>query len=579
MNQLHRKLVILCFAIISILFLFPSQSLAVDYSITDVKIDAFLQEDGDVQVKETHTYDFFGEFNGITREIIPKNGTSITGFKAAENETDLRIEKQNDLYLIHRKGTYETITIQLSYLIKNGVDLYSDIADFYWPFFDERNESTYENLQVTVHPPKETIPIVAFGYDEAFKTEKIQPDGSVLFQFDEVPYESNGDIRIGYEPALFPSASLKSNKLMRNEILRAKQDLLDEAQAAAERKEKLSNIAKVSTSVYSVLLLFLMTSTLIKSRMKKAAVQRETSHTFFIPKQMMSLPATILYTSHTYHPAETIAAGLMDLVRKGYIKKTDENHFTIENHLENPLKHERILLDFLFKKVGSNGEFSFDDLSKYTKMVTNHSKYQTNLLNWGQAVQEEIKENKLYERSFGYRWMIGLTSILLLPLIILFLTYALFAWFSFTLLFFFAVIIYAFSYRPKTLKGLTITHEWNLLKKHLEEWNVNEWKVLREDDKIRAYIYGLGIKHKDFTKNSNELVDSFTAPTNQSPNHYSTYSSVDFATIAYLGPMASTHFYSAHNRTASSLNSSSTYSSNSSGGGGTGGGGGGSGAF
>ncbi len=367
MNQLRRKLVLLCFAIISFFFLFPSQSLAVDYSITDVKIDAFLQENGDVQVKETHTYDFIGEFNGITREIIPKKGTSITEFKATENENPLRIEKKNDLYLIHRKGTDETITIQLKYSIENGVDLYSDIADFYWPFFDERNESTYENLQVTVHPPKETVPIVAFGYDEAFKTEKIQPDGSVLFQFGEVPYEKNGDIRVGYDTALFPGATLKSNEPMKDEILRTKQDLLDEAQAAAERKEKLSNIAKVGISVYTILLLFLMISTWIKSRMKKAAVQRETSHTFFIPKQIMSLPATILYTSGAYLPAETMAAGLMDLVRKGYMKKTEENHFKMENHLEKPLKHERILLDFLFKKVGANGEFSFDDLSKYTK--------------------------------------------------------------------------------------------------------------------------------------------------------------------------------------------------------------------
>ena len=147
-----------------------------------------------------------------------------------------------------------------------------------------------------------------------------------------------------------------------------------------------------------------MISTLIKSRVKKAAVQRETSNTFFIPKQIMSLPATILYTSGAYLPAERMAAGLVDLVRKGYIKKTEENHFKMVNHLENPLKHEKILLDFLFKEVGSNGEFSFDDLSKYTKRVTNHAKYQTNQFNWGHAIQEEIKENELYEKSLGYRW-------------------------------------------------------------------------------------------------------------------------------------------------------------------------------
>jgi hypothetical protein len=93
----------------------------------------------------------------------------------------------------------------------------------------------------------------------------------------------------------------------------------------------------------------------------------------------------------------------------------------------------------------------------------------------GHAVHEEIKENELYEKSLGYRWTIGLTSILLLPLIVLFLIYEFFAWFAFTLVFFFVVIIYAFFYRPKTWKGLSISYEWNLLRGHLKEWNVNEW--------------------------------------------------------------------------------------------------------
>jgi uncharacterized membrane protein YgcG len=80
-------------------------------------------------------------------------------------------------------------------------------------------------------------------------------------------------------------------------------------------------------------------------------------------------------------------------------------------------------------------------------------------------------------------------------------------------------------------------------------------------------------------KSSEEIINSFEVPPNQSSYPHGAYSTVDFATITYLGPMASTHFYSAQQRTASSLNSSSTNSSSSSGGGGTSGGGGGSGAF
>ena len=81
--------------IIIVLFLFPKQGLAVEYSITNVEIDAYLQENGNIEVKETHTYSFDGEFNGITREIIPKEGSWITEFKAIENGKPLRIEKRS----------------------------------------------------------------------------------------------------------------------------------------------------------------------------------------------------------------------------------------------------------------------------------------------------------------------------------------------------------------------------------------------------------------------------------------------------------------------------------------------------
>jgi hypothetical protein len=57
------------------LFLFPVLTFAIDYSITDTQIQADLQKDGDVNVKETHTYAFEDKFNGITRELIPKKGT------------------------------------------------------------------------------------------------------------------------------------------------------------------------------------------------------------------------------------------------------------------------------------------------------------------------------------------------------------------------------------------------------------------------------------------------------------------------------------------------------------------------
>ncbi|MDM5330092.1 DUF2207 domain-containing protein [Neobacillus sp. CF12] len=127
-------------------FLFPTLGFAVEFSITNVKIDAFLLKDGNVEVKESHTYQFDGEFNGISREIIPKESAAISQFTATENGKSLKVEQEDDLYKIHRKGEDETITVILHYTIENGLEVYQDVAQFYWPFFDDRNESSYENL-------------------------------------------------------------------------------------------------------------------------------------------------------------------------------------------------------------------------------------------------------------------------------------------------------------------------------------------------------------------------------------------------------------------------------------------------
>ncbi len=554
------------------LFVFPGQGLAVEFSIDDVEIEAWLLEDGNVEVKETHTYSFDGDFGGITREIAPKEGSSITNFTAEENGKPLKIENEDHLYKIHRKGEDEVITIDLAYTIKNGVDVYSDLAEFYWPFFDDRNESTYENMNITVHPPKETKNVIAFGYDEAFETENIQSDGSVIFTLGEVPSDENGDIRVAYDAALFPSAAITADKPIKNEILKAHADLINAAIKKLETKDTLNTIGKIGIPAFTLILLILMISTFMKARLKKADVQREAKDDFSIPKEEMSLPATIFFTNGGYLPAEAMAAGLLDLVRKGIVEQLDQNVFVMKDTPKKLLKHEQILIDFLFHEVGENGKFTFDNLASYTKASRNHNKYQQNQIKWSQAVKEEMKEKNLYENSAKFRWTVGLSSLLVLPFIILFPIYDLLGWFMAALLLFITTIFYALFYHPKTRDGLKISYEWNAVKKFFKEMTVVKWNELSADDKMRAYLYGLGINNKGIVKKNEELVKSFERPLTNTAGHSDP---AGIYAMTFIGPVASTNFHSASQNTQSSSSSSSSTS----GGGGVGGGGGGSGAF
>jgi uncharacterized membrane protein YgcG len=553
----------------AMLFIFPIQILAVEYSITNVKMDAFLQENGDVLVEEIHTYEFEGEFNGITREVIPKAGAAISRFTATENGQPLKIEKEDDLYKVHRKGTDDTITVKLQYSIENGLEIYQDVAQFYWPFFDERNESSYESLTITIHPPKPTDDVIAFGYDAASSTETIQDDGAAVFQLGYVPESTNGDIRVAYPASLFPAAPKTAVKPMKEDILKAKQELIDQAADHAATRETLSTISTIGISAFTLILLVLMGSNWLAARAKTNDFMREGSNFQSVPKQILSLPATIFFTNNGYLPPQAMAAGLLDLVRLGYVKQTSTDSFERINP-KSPLKHENVLLDSLFNQIGSKNTFSFSNLTGYTINKLNHGKYSLFQTQWLQAVKQEVVDHSLYENKTGYRLFVGFSSVLLLPFLFLFPIYDLLGSFFLALLLFLTVIIYAIVYRPRTWEGARIAYEWKQFRIRFKELSQEEWEKWSEDDQMRAYIYGLGISSKEIDRKHDALIEALT-PEN---DYYDNDHAVGFYAIALIGPDTSAKFRFANESTISSSSNSGSSSS-----GGTSGGGGGSGAF
>lgn len=551
-----------------LLFVLPNQSFAVEFSITNVKIDAYLQNNGDVKVEETHTYEFDGEFNGITREVVPKEEAAILHFTATENGKKLRIEKEEDLYKIHRKGEDETITLKLHYTIENGLEVYQDVAQFYWPFFDDRNDSSYEDLSITIHPPATTDNVIAFGYDEAFSTETIQEDGSVLFKLGYVPSNTNADIRVAYPASLFSKAPITADKTMKEDILKAEQELIDQAKSEAKTKETLAAIGTIGLPSFTMILLLFMMRDWLAARAKRNDLIRKEGTFFSVPKQIMSIPATIYFTNSNFLPPQAMAAALLDLVRQGYVTKTANDQFQ-RSHSKSLLKHENTLMELLFDKIGANNLFSLDDLTAFTKNKKNHIKYNTYQTEWRQAVKQEVDSYSLYENKTTYRLLIGFSSILLLPFLFFFLIYGLIGSFIATLLLVITVIIYASVYRSKTLEGAGIAHDWKQFKARFKELPQTEWEKWSEEDRMRAYIYGLGISSKEIDRKNDELIEALI------PTGSDYVDDSSFFSIIYIGPYTSSSFHSAYKSSSSSGDSSSGGGS----GGGTGGGGGGSGAF
>ncbi len=82
---------------------------------------------------------------------------------------------------------------------------------------------------------------------------------------------------------------------------------------------------------------------------------------------------TISFTRSHMLPPEAVAAGLLDLIRQGYVKEVESNQFTLV-HQQNATKQEHILIEWLFEKVGDGHSFSLQQLEAFAKKINKITK-------------------------------------------------------------------------------------------------------------------------------------------------------------------------------------------------------------
>ncbi|WP_226654845.1 DUF2207 domain-containing protein [Pseudalkalibacillus hwajinpoensis] len=538
-----KKMLGLC--IFLFLLLIPTNAWAVAFSIESTDITAQLRQDGQVNVTETHTYQFDGDFNGMTRTLIPKEKTTIKNVQASENGAKLKVKKEGDLYKVYRGGSDETVTVDLTYTISQGVERFEDVAQFYYPFFDDSNESTYEMMTITVVPPEPAEVKAAYGYDEAYDSVESIDDGTVVFHLGKVPSEEKGDIRVAYDASLFPDASLTAEKSVLDKILSDKEKMDAEVAAKTAGKEQWSDVAPVIVGVLLLIATGLIVQAIMRKRQTGNEVKRQLSGNGRFPDTNMSLPATLLFTSGNLKTSAIIAS-LLELVRKGKIEKISDNEFELVSR-NTDYEHETRLIEWLFDDIASSPIFHIDDLERYVEQKKNHEKYQRSFSDWKEAVRREYKHYILTEKAVKTRWISGVAGLISFASIFLFAYHELFFWmFSVTLLFVF-FLIFAVAYRPLNEEGRRLKEELTPLKLS------DEWKSWEKEEQVPALLYQIGVGKRKMS-------------TYASPNN-------DWMVYLLLAETFQSGFDQADQHTAVSAASSAG------GGTGAGGGGGGSGAF
>ncbi|MDV6379090.1 DUF2207 domain-containing protein [Sporosarcina sp. GW1-11] len=557
----------------------PTSAGAVDFSITDVQINAQLQPDGTVQVKEQHTYDFDSEFNGIIREIKPKKGALIEQFTAYEKDKALKVEKKNYEYRAYRKGDSEVITVDLQYNIVHGMEKYEDGAQFYWPFFDQRNETDYENMTITVVPPSAASDVLFLGYDSAEETGKVKADGSVVFAMGTVYSGENGDIRVIYEPSLFPGMNARDGEI--RPVVKEEQQRLAMARAQfLADQQRAGTIGGVSVAAGFIAVVVIgMFANGRRKRHRKEAQYEIDSNGFYVPQSDMSMPALLLFRKGTA-TIELMSAALLDLVRKGHVKQLSDEEFELAD-TNVKLEHEKQLIQLLFYQIGKDKKFTLEQLKSYTKAKKNYESFNLKFTMWQKLLKEELDQYELHEKTTTERVVLSVIGLMGIGIVVYLLVYELYLLMFVAILLTLVALAFALFYRAHNYVGILLSQEWSQVEKWMKELDTKKWESLSIDDRFRVLIYGVGVKHPELDSYYNAFAHAQQQldenRTNPNQRHSSNYEESYYGGMVYNPVFLAGSFSQASTNVAANTPSSDSYGSSSSGG--TGGGGGGSGAF
>lgn len=343
------------------------------FTIDQVKIDAQIQEDGTIDVRELYTYTFDGAFEGMTRSIL----SDMKGFKAYETDktdptaaTDtmhpLTVEEDDDddqLMKIYTDSKDETKRVLYEYEVHDSIDKYTDVGDVTYAFFDEENDSDLNQVDITMHLP-EQAPSEAFHVfshsDAAGSALSQTADG---FHY-EVPVLKEGET--SEMRFIFPADQLADMEVTKT---KAKGDaILKEERMLAERSAALAETtnATLPWMIGTAVLVIIAGVVLLVIHPNRYRGNKSTDELLRLVES--TDPMLIHYLDKGEHLDEkSFVAGLLSLKQRGIIKLAEvpsEKHpddttlrFTYADEHARIDEADTYLIQWLFTEKDKQGRY------------------------------------------------------------------------------------------------------------------------------------------------------------------------------------------------------------------------------
>lgn len=471
-NHISKILLALvfCAAIALCCALLPASAHAKSYTMPKVDIEATATDAGDLQVTETRTFDFDGDFtavwwyfnnlpagaqieidsveitaNGKTTELSSVPFQSSWRSSGGPGKTAYSFDGVEDAVYVFFDLGDETADITLHYTVLNAVQVYSDTAELYWQFVGDGWAEDSENISLTLDLP---IPsgadivkgetVSAWGHGPLDATVSIDDEtGQITCQVPDLPAGSFAEIRVACDPAWFAAVTQKDPNA---HFDTARFDTIkNEEQAYADQANQSRIVALVSLIIVVLVCLGLCIWALWSFNRYGKELKPTFTEKYWRDVPVKGEQPAVIGRIMRFNAEsnDDLTVTLLHLVNEGAVlinkasyekpgllgsKTVEDYYLSRAPGYEAKVKNEidRLAFDFLFETVGGGAESVW--LSSIGEYAKEHpTEFSDKLADWQGEVTARTINGKYFEAyskaKQGQMATIGITAFVLIVIV------------------------------------------------------------------------------------------------------------------------------------------------------------------
>lgn len=328
----------LCWVSVCLLFVTLGTATAKEYDHPLIAQTYRLLPNGDAEVEELRVFRFSGSFSWAnlkrsTRGQYGRYGIEYLGVWDADTKQPLRYSQTTEGEYAMLRWEYQarntTKRFLLRYRIRNAVQRYADVAQFYWKAIEDEH-APLDEVKITLVPPAPSPKLFkVFVHSRAAPGAlDIRPNFTrAEIQQANIPTDSFVEVRVMLDPSIFASAPLQASNRY-EAFLEEERRFAEKELQEAQRRERISRIVGmlVAAEIPVVILLGFGLMGYLLVTYNRYGREPELPEIEYVREPPRDLPPAVvpaILTQSKAVPSETVkgvSATVLEAARLGYLR-------------------------------------------------------------------------------------------------------------------------------------------------------------------------------------------------------------------------------------------------------------------